>query len=528
MVANSDHITPVTGITPTVTLSKNGAAFGAAAGAVTEVANGVYCVAGNATDTNTLGPLWLHATGTGADATDRGDFDVVAFDPQSATSLGLSNLDAAITSRMATYTQPTGFLAATFPGGTIASTTNLTAGTISTVTNNVGGVVGNVGGDISGNVLGNVNGNVAGTVGSVIGTIGSISTAGLALLWQDAVAAHFTTNNSIGKALYIAAAPGAAGGHYIAGSNAAITEASHAITGNSTVGGDMTVTGTLSASILSCLTVFNAPGTVNLGSGVGGVVNVGAVTATDAGNDIRLGATERTNIGTATDTVLSGTHGAGAWGSGATGGSNAITIKITSDGVTAIQGALVSLRNGAVLLDYGATNSSGNTTGFSANNGTFALTVVAAGYANYSANITVTTPATFTVTMTANVAPSPTSPNKATITGTLLDGSGNAVVNAIGTITLHVGAGKWNPVVSGGNIVSKTPVTFTTNASGLIKASDGTTTLQLIRTDSMTIPPAGADALAYWLIEWDSAGLKVARKFFLAAASFDISTIAAP
>lgn len=43
-------------------------------------------------------------------------------------------LDAAITSRMATYTQPTGFLAATFPG-TVASTTNITAGTITTTTN---------------------------------------------------------------------------------------------------------------------------------------------------------------------------------------------------------------------------------------------------------------------------------------------------------------------------------------------------------------------------------------------------------
>ena len=46
-----------------------------------------------------------------------------------------NNLDAAISSRMATYTQPTGFLAATFPTGTIANTTNITAGTITTTTN---------------------------------------------------------------------------------------------------------------------------------------------------------------------------------------------------------------------------------------------------------------------------------------------------------------------------------------------------------------------------------------------------------
>ena len=36
---------------------------------------------------------------------------------------------------MATYTQPTGFLAATFPSGTIANTTNITAGTITTASN---------------------------------------------------------------------------------------------------------------------------------------------------------------------------------------------------------------------------------------------------------------------------------------------------------------------------------------------------------------------------------------------------------
>jgi hypothetical protein len=45
------------------------------------------------------------------------------------------NLNATITSRMASYTQPTGFLAATFPAGTIANTTNITAGTITTTTN---------------------------------------------------------------------------------------------------------------------------------------------------------------------------------------------------------------------------------------------------------------------------------------------------------------------------------------------------------------------------------------------------------
>jgi hypothetical protein len=46
----------------------------------------------------------------------------------------LANLDATIGSRMATYVQPTGFLAAAFPA-TVASPTNITAGTITTTTN---------------------------------------------------------------------------------------------------------------------------------------------------------------------------------------------------------------------------------------------------------------------------------------------------------------------------------------------------------------------------------------------------------
>lgn len=83
MVQSADHVTALTGASPTVTLSKNGAAFGSPAGAVTEVSAGWYKVAGNATDTNTLGSLILHATAASGDPVDV-YFDVVAFDPHVA------------------------------------------------------------------------------------------------------------------------------------------------------------------------------------------------------------------------------------------------------------------------------------------------------------------------------------------------------------------------------------------------------------------------------------------------------------
>ena len=80
MIDSSDHITGKTGLTPTVTLSKAGASYAAPSGAVTEIANGLYKVAGNATDSNTLGPLFVHATATGADPIDI-QYEIVNYDP---------------------------------------------------------------------------------------------------------------------------------------------------------------------------------------------------------------------------------------------------------------------------------------------------------------------------------------------------------------------------------------------------------------------------------------------------------------
>jgi len=97
MVQSADHVTGLTGAAPTVTLSKNGGAFGAAAGAVTEIAYGWYKVAGNATDNNTLGPLALHATAaSGGDPTDV-LFEVVAEDLTTAVIATVTNLTNAPT-----------------------------------------------------------------------------------------------------------------------------------------------------------------------------------------------------------------------------------------------------------------------------------------------------------------------------------------------------------------------------------------------------------------------------------------------
>jgi hypothetical protein len=124
MVSSTDHSTKVTGVTPTVTLSKNGLPFGAALGAVTEIGSGWYALAGNTTDRNTLGELSVHATAAGAD-----DFDtkyvIIPWDPFNGANLGMGALPSVAAGT-------TGGLVTSGTGANQLSTTNgtVTAGTI--------------------------------------------------------------------------------------------------------------------------------------------------------------------------------------------------------------------------------------------------------------------------------------------------------------------------------------------------------------------------------------------------------------
>ena len=170
LILSSDHITGATGVTPTVTLSKNGGAFASPAGAVTEIGNGWYKVAGNATDTSTLGPILLHATGTGTDPSDM-MFPVVAVNPQSA-AYGLS---------LAKTTNITGF-------NDIAATTIVSGGAITTSSGKVSEVA------------------LVDTLTTYTGalTVAQIATA----VWEDTTAGgDFGTAGSIGELIATTGAP---------------------------------------------------------------------------------------------------------------------------------------------------------------------------------------------------------------------------------------------------------------------------------------------------------------------------------
>lgn len=102
---SSDHVTAATGKTVAITLSKAGGAFGnpnAGASNATEVSNGWYKFALDTTDTGTIGDLIVRGTAASCDDTEQVTQIV------SAATGGATNLDAAISTRLATsgYTAP--------------------------------------------------------------------------------------------------------------------------------------------------------------------------------------------------------------------------------------------------------------------------------------------------------------------------------------------------------------------------------------------------------------------------------------
>jgi len=100
MVSSTDHITGVAGATLTITASKDGGAFSAISPVVTNLGSGWYSLALTTVHTDTLGDLALHVTATGCDPSDV-LVDIVAYDPEDATALGISRIDAAVTTRAA-------------------------------------------------------------------------------------------------------------------------------------------------------------------------------------------------------------------------------------------------------------------------------------------------------------------------------------------------------------------------------------------------------------------------------------------
>lgn len=128
MADAADHVTGKTGLTLTVSASKNGGAFQAISPLVTERGDGWYNLALGASVMDTLGDLALHITAAGADPTDL-VCRVIAADLASSTNLGMSFLDATISSRAPASTALSNLVwtdaKAGFLAGTVATASGL-------------------------------------------------------------------------------------------------------------------------------------------------------------------------------------------------------------------------------------------------------------------------------------------------------------------------------------------------------------------------------------------------------------------
>ena len=151
----------------------------------TDVAAGTYrLIATNAAGT-LLAQWWVKValvTGTYISYEMPADMSPTAAETATAVrtelSTELGRIDTAVSSRMATYTQPTGFLAATFPatvssfaGGAVASVT----AAVTVGTNNDKSGYSLTAGTGLGNQTANITGNLSGSVGSVTGAVGSVT-----------------------------------------------------------------------------------------------------------------------------------------------------------------------------------------------------------------------------------------------------------------------------------------------------------------------------------------------------------------
>ena len=101
LVDATDGYTPKTGQTaPTVTISKNGATAATGTGTWTEISNGQYYYEFASGEVDTLGWIAVNVQKT-ACRQYNAVVQVMAYDYAAGTNLGLSNLDATITSRPA-------------------------------------------------------------------------------------------------------------------------------------------------------------------------------------------------------------------------------------------------------------------------------------------------------------------------------------------------------------------------------------------------------------------------------------------
>jgi hypothetical protein len=186
LVDITDGFTPETGVlTPTINISKLGAAIATGAGTWTEIGNGQYYYELTAGEVDTLGWIALNIEKATVSRDYNAIVQVMAYDYAAATNLGLTAIPAVATGSLgAIPTTGTGANQIAVNGSGAISTVNTVSGSVGSVAGNVSGSVGSVVGAV-GSVTGNIGGNLTGSVGSLTATA-------VQNIWDD-----LTANNTV-------------------------------------------------------------------------------------------------------------------------------------------------------------------------------------------------------------------------------------------------------------------------------------------------------------------------------------------
>jgi len=125
---STDHVTGLTGATLTISLSKNGAAFGAITPVVTERGDGWYSLAMTTSHTDTLGDLVLHITAASADPIDLREqvFALLPGDSVAVASIAANAVNASALATDAVTEIQTGLATASDLAAVKAKTDSLT------------------------------------------------------------------------------------------------------------------------------------------------------------------------------------------------------------------------------------------------------------------------------------------------------------------------------------------------------------------------------------------------------------------
>ena len=127
LTQSADHITGLTGATPTVQLSKAGStSFVTSTGIISEIGSGLYNIGLTPTDTNTIGDLAFHITAGSADPTDFVD-QVTA----------LSNIRKNMASTGFTFVMTNSSAHAPSTGFTVTGARSIDGGAFASLTNSV-------------------------------------------------------------------------------------------------------------------------------------------------------------------------------------------------------------------------------------------------------------------------------------------------------------------------------------------------------------------------------------------------------